>query len=128
MQPDSKTSVVPLFHSELQGIQGKVKLALKYTTSSADSDAIGRQTTQDLLLPKSGQLHYSVSAEVDAVRLKQTLALPPEDTYLQLTLDIFGSSPQLAPHFPPVSSPLTLPSWPLKIEGTVGVTLSANVL
>jgi hypothetical protein len=112
----------------MAGIQGKVKLTLHYSASQTDSGAIGRQTTQDLFLPKTGLLHYCISAEVDPSRLRQTLALPPEDSYLQLTLDIFGSSPQLAPHFPPVKSQLTLPLSPLRIEGSLPVTLSPNVL
>ena len=51
-------SVVPLFKAETEGIAGKVKLRIEYSSQLAAEDKIGRETTQDVFLPKNGFLNY----------------------------------------------------------------------
>ena len=49
---------------------GKIKLRIGYEKKLSSEKTLGKETTYQLFLPKSGYLNYYICAQVDALKLR----------------------------------------------------------
>ena len=79
-------------------------------------------------MPKNGFLNYDISTDLSEAKIRQSMSLPPQ-FYTQLCLDIFGDSPALAPHYPPIISKLHSDlTTPLQLSGSCKLTLFPQIV
>jgi hypothetical protein len=101
---------------------------VEYLRKESSEERLGRETTQDVFLPKNGFLNYEFWTEIEESKLKQQFNLKSE-FYLQLSLDLFGDSQALAPHYSPVCSKLHSDfSVPIVLAGSYKLTLHPQIL
>ena len=123
-----EVKVIPLFSDRVEGMAGKIKLAIQYEMGLNSENALGKETTYQLYLPKTGYINYDFSSQVDISKVRSQLNLR-EEFYIALVLDIFHAAPNLKTMFSPISSRLYADfSAPLELSGALKLTLSSAVL
>ena len=107
---------------------GKIKLSIQYEMGLNSENTLGKETTYQLYLPKTGYINYDFSSQIDIGKVRSQLNLR-EEFYIALVLDIFHGAPNLKTMFPPISSRLYADfTAPLELSGALKLTLSSAVL
>lgn len=60
MQEDK---IIPLFCERVEGIAGKIRINVNYERAGAGDNTLGKETTYQLFLPKTGHLNYSIACQ-----------------------------------------------------------------
>ena len=54
--------MIPLFSDRVEGMAGKIKLSIQYEMGLNSENTLGKETTYQLYLPKTGYINYDFSS------------------------------------------------------------------
>lgn len=69
----TEQKVIPLFSDRVEGMAGKLKIGVQYEMGLNSEHTLGKETTYQLFLPKTGFLNYDFGCQVDIAKVRSQL-------------------------------------------------------